>query len=72
MYAWGGNRLGQLGVGDRLSRSQPALVPLPFTEPVRRIVAGAYTSGVVGGKLKRGPTVETIGFQNMETAKRRV
>jgi alpha-tubulin suppressor-like RCC1 family protein len=40
LWAWGSNRLGQLGLGDKETRDIPTLVPLPANTQIRAIAAG--------------------------------
>lgn len=41
IYCWGGNSMGQLGVGDRMERSSPTAVS-GFTAPVTQLSAGDF------------------------------
>ncbi len=69
LYAWGGNRFGQLGLGNRLTRASPE--SLDMKERILRISAGPYHNAAldrlggvhtwgwgVHGQLGHGRTVE--------------
>ena len=48
MFVWGGNRAGQLGLGDRRSRSEPTLLaPLRTWHVIDSIAGGTDNPGIV-------------------------